>query len=48
VTPGALDVAVHRLRRKLEVLGGPLRLSNTKGVGYALEPTSAPSGSPGD
>jgi DNA-binding response OmpR family regulator len=37
VTPGALDVAVHRLRRKLEVLGSPVRLVNTKGVGYALE-----------
>lgn len=42
VTPNALDVAVHRLRRKLELLGSPARLVNTKGVGYALEP------SPGD
>jgi DNA-binding response OmpR family regulator len=39
VTPNALDVAVHRLRRKLELLGGPVRLLNTKGVGYSLEPS---------
>ena len=37
VTPNALDVAVHRLRRKLEVLGSPVRLVNTKGVGFSLE-----------
>lgn len=48
VTPGALDVAVHRLRRKLEVLGSDLRLSNTKGVGYALEPVPAPGELPSD
>ncbi len=48
VTPGALDVAVHRLRRKLEVLGSPVRLANTKGVGYALEPVSEPRGPTGD
>lgn len=36
VTANALDVALHRLRRKLEVLGSDLRLANTKGVGYAL------------
>ena len=37
VTPNALDVAVHRLRRKLEVIGSPVRLVNTKGVGFSLE-----------
>ena len=36
VTPNALDVALHRLRRKLCVLGSRLQLRNTKGVGYAL------------
>jgi DNA-binding response OmpR family regulator len=36
VTPNALDVALHRLRRKLEVIGSPVRMVNTKGVGYAL------------
>jgi DNA-binding response OmpR family regulator len=47
VTPNALDVAVHRLRRKLELLGSPARLVNTKGVGYALEPSSGAHGEPG-
>jgi DNA-binding response OmpR family regulator len=37
VTPNALDVAVHRLRRKLALLDCNVRLSNTKGVGYSLE-----------
>lgn len=48
VTPNALDVAVHRLRRKLELLGSQVRLANTKGVGYSLEQpadaTESPSG----
>lgn len=40
VTPNALDVALHRLRRKLDLLGSPVRLLNTKGVGYSLvQPT---------
>lgn len=39
VTPNALDVALHRLRRKLELLGSTVRLLNTKGVGYSLEPS---------
>jgi len=37
VTPNALDVAVHRLRRKLEVLGCDVRIVNIKGVGYRIE-----------
>ncbi len=40
VTPNALDVALHRLRRKLELLGSTVRLLNTKGVGYSLEPSA--------
>jgi DNA-binding response OmpR family regulator len=36
VTPNALDVALHRLRRKLAALGSCLQLRNTKGVGHAL------------
>jgi DNA-binding response OmpR family regulator len=36
VTPNALDVALHRIRRKLVALGSCLQLRNTKGVGYAL------------
>lgn len=42
VTSNALDVALHRLRRKLEALGTPARLLNTKGVGYSLEPPREP------
>jgi DNA-binding response OmpR family regulator len=37
VTPNALDVVLHRLRRKLHSLGSPLQIGNTKGVGYALQ-----------
>lgn len=36
VTPNALDVALHRLRRKLSVVGSRVQLRNTKGIGYAL------------
>jgi DNA-binding response OmpR family regulator len=36
VTPGALDVAVHRLRRKLCAVGSRLRIVNVRGLGYAL------------
>jgi DNA-binding response OmpR family regulator len=35
VTPNALDVALHRLRRKLEELGSTLSITNIRGVGYA-------------
>jgi DNA-binding response OmpR family regulator len=48
VTPNALDVAVHRLRRKLEVLGSTVRLVNTKAVGYALEQANGTAGEQGD
>lgn len=44
VTANALDVALHRLRRKLEVIGSPISVVNTKGVGYALEKPSSPDG----
>jgi DNA-binding response OmpR family regulator len=44
VTSNALDVAVHRLRRKLDVLGSTVRLVNTKGVGFSLEPSPSVSG----
>ena len=36
VTPNALDVAIHRLRRKLDVLGSSLQIINVRGQGYAL------------
>ncbi|MDH5822507.1 response regulator transcription factor [Luteimonas sp. RD2P54] len=36
VTPGALDVALHRIRRKLRVIGSRQRIVNIRGLGYAL------------
>jgi DNA-binding response OmpR family regulator len=38
VSPNALDVALHRLRRKLLLVGSRSQIRNTKGVGYALDP----------
>jgi DNA-binding response OmpR family regulator len=37
VTPNALDVTLHRLRKKLAVLDTRVRLTNARGVGFALE-----------
>ena len=36
VTPNALDVALHRLRRKLVACGSRLQIVNLRGQGYAL------------
>ncbi|MDH5832812.1 response regulator transcription factor [Luteimonas kalidii] len=36
VTPNALDVAMHRLRRKLAAIGSDMVMVNTRGHGYAL------------
>jgi len=36
VTPNALDVALHRLKRKLQAIGSVLRIVNARGYGYAL------------
>jgi DNA-binding response OmpR family regulator len=36
VTPNALDVAIHRLRRKLISIGSNQRILNVRGLGYAL------------
>ena len=38
VTPNALDVALHRLRRKLLAIGSRQRVVNVRGLGYALRP----------
>jgi DNA-binding response OmpR family regulator len=38
VTPNALDVALHRLRRKLLAIDSTLQLLNVRGHGYALRP----------
>lgn len=36
VTSNALDVALHRLRRKLQAIGSVQRIVNVRGLGYAL------------
>ncbi|MGU9803479.1 UNVERIFIED_CONTAM: response regulator transcription factor [Pseudomonas sp. CM11] len=36
VTPNALDVALHRIRRKLLTIGSRQRIINLRGLGYAL------------
>jgi DNA-binding response OmpR family regulator len=36
VTPNALDVVVHRIRRKLLAIGSTQRVVNVRGQGYAL------------
>jgi DNA-binding response OmpR family regulator len=36
VTPSALDVALHRIRRKLLVIGSHQRIINVRGLGYVL------------
>lgn len=37
VTPNALDVALHRLRRKLLAIDSTLQIANVRGHGYALQ-----------
>ena len=39
VTPNALDVALHRLRRKLGAIGSRQRIANVRTQGYALRET---------
>jgi DNA-binding response OmpR family regulator len=42
VTPNALDVALHRLRRKLQAIGSRQQIVNIRTLGYALrEPSLA-------
>jgi DNA-binding response OmpR family regulator len=36
VTPNALDVALHRIKRKLHAIGSVLQIVNSRGYGYAL------------
>jgi len=40
VTPNALDVAIHRLKRKLTAINSTLQIVNARGYGYALRPLS--------
>ncbi|WP_341679295.1 response regulator transcription factor [Niveibacterium sp. SC-1] len=42
VTPNALDVALHRLRRKLAAIGSVQRIMNVRGLGYALREDARP------
>jgi DNA-binding response OmpR family regulator len=42
VTPNALDVALHRLRKKLAAIESPVQLVNVRGRGYALQADDAP------
>ncbi|MCA8488152.1 response regulator transcription factor [Burkholderia multivorans] len=37
VTPNALEVTLHRLRKKLTALGAVTRLANIRGAGFALQ-----------
>ncbi|CAG9262316.1 Response regulators consisting of a CheY-like receiver domain and a winged-helix DNA-binding domain [Paraburkholderia unamae] len=41
VTPNALDVTVHRLRKKLLAINARARLTNLRGAGFALEDATA-------
>ncbi|WP_313342237.1 response regulator transcription factor [Stenotrophomonas sp.] len=41
VTPNALDVALHRLRRKLTAIDAGLSVVNMRNLGFALRPTDA-------
>ncbi|MGF6778651.1 response regulator transcription factor [Paraburkholderia sp. GAS334] len=45
VTPNALEVTVHRLRKKLTAIGTTTRLANIRGAGFALQPASGQTGS---
>ena len=40
VTPNALDVALHRLKRKLLAINSTVQIVNARGYGYALRPLS--------
>lgn len=40
VTPNALEVTLHRLRKKLTALGTATRLANIRGAGFALQATN--------
>ncbi|WP_447594443.1 response regulator transcription factor [Stenotrophomonas rhizophila] len=41
VTPNALDVALHRLRKKLAAIDAPLALINVRNLGFSLLPSDA-------
>ncbi len=46
VTPNALEVTLHRLRKKLAAIGATTRLANVRGAGFALQAASGRTGLP--
>ncbi|MFM0030304.1 response regulator transcription factor [Paraburkholderia madseniana] len=44
VTPNALEVTLHRLRKKLTALGATTRLANIRGAGFALQVAAGSAG----
>jgi DNA-binding response OmpR family regulator len=42
VTPNALDVVLHRIRKKLVAVGSGCQIINVRGVGYALNQAKLP------
>ena len=42
VTPNALDVVLHRIRKKLLAIGSRHQIINVRGVGYALAEPQTP------
>ena len=40
VTPNALDVALHRLRRKLQAIDSAVEIANVRAYGFALQETN--------
>ncbi|WMD23914.1 response regulator transcription factor (plasmid) [Achromobacter seleniivolatilans] len=43
VTPNALDVAIHRIRKKLDAIDSKLQIVNIRGQGYALQESQSAS-----
>jgi DNA-binding response OmpR family regulator len=41
VTPNALDVALHRIRKKLLSIGSQVIITNVRGLGYAMSESAA-------
>jgi DNA-binding response OmpR family regulator len=48
VTPNALEVTVHRLRKKLIAVGATTRLVNIRGAGFVLQAASGSTGASDD
>ena len=46
VQPEAVEVIVHRLRKRLD--GSGVRIATLRGLGYVLEPDAAPGAAPSD